>query len=73
MAKISSKFFVRRYSASFGKMAAMGMAGLLLFDLTLAVGVTSMSTVSDTTMMSIRSNGCKKTSAQSSSDMVAVS
>ena len=24
---------------SFGKMAAMGMAGLLLFDLTLAVGV----------------------------------
>lgn len=47
----------------------MGMAGLLLFDLTLAVGVTSMSTVSDTTMMSIRSNGCKKTSAQSSSDI----
>lgn len=54
---------------SFGKMVAMGMAGLLLFDLTLAVGVTSMSTVSDTTMMSIRSNGCKKTSAQSSSDI----
>lgn len=53
---------------SFGKMAAMGMAGLLLFDMMIAVGVTSMSTVSDTAMMSIRSNGCKKTSAQSSSD-----
>ena len=44
------------------------MAGLLLFDMMITVGVTSMSTVSDTTMMSIRSNGCKKTSAQSSSD-----
>lgn len=53
---------------SLGKMAAMGMAGLLLFDLTLAVGVTSMSTVSDTAMMSIHSNGCKKTSAKSDSD-----
>lgn len=53
---------------SFGKMAATGMAGLLLFDMMIAVGVTSMSTVSNTTMMSIRSNGCKKTSAQSSSD-----
>ena len=35
----------------------MGMAGLLLFDMMITVGVTSMSTVSDTAMMSIRSNG----------------
>lgn len=44
------------------------MAGLLLFDLTLAVGVTSMSTVSNTTMMSIRSNGCTPTSVKDDSD-----
>ena len=46
----------------------MGMAGLLLFDLTLAVGVTSMSTVSNTAMMSMRSNGCTPTSAKDDSD-----
>lgn len=53
---------------SLGKMAAMGMAGLILFDLTLAVGVTGMSTVSDTAMMSIRSNGCGSISTASDSD-----
>ena len=44
------------------------MAGLLLFDLTLAVGVTSMSAVSNTAMMSIRSNGCTPTSVKDDSD-----